>query len=316
VDSPLSSVIQCWFSEGQASPIAAPIRTGIRIGTRIQNTNLKEQSMTIAIGDIDTNQVTSYELERVMFKCLKDHRGERLQLSTFRGYVVQATSLEFIKANERKFMETFHSLVRMGILLPGIVGELGKGECTLPWFSISTYGQSVLDKDEFVPFDPEGYIESLKAKSRDIDEIVLHYIGESIRAFHGHLLVSSTLTLGCASERLIQLLEESFLSAITDKNKVKKIKKQLQETRSLPKRLKVLLSEISSIKKQIPIQYQYNLEVYLDQFFNFIRINRNEKGHPKKLDLNRNIVFGNLQIFHGYAESLCGLISFFNGSKL
>jgi len=256
------------------------------------------------------------EIEKLILECAKQYLTKR-QFSTghIREYITAKFSHDLMEQNKNLISEVVHSLVIASIFLPGEPMGYTLGDANLPILTITSYGVQYIQQDQFVPSDPDGYLEHLRKRISNIDEIILYYTAESIRAFNQHLLVSSTLTLGAASERLIDILSESFIEAQNDVDKKKRLRGGF-ENKTIFKWHKELTNEIFQIKENIPKNIKDNLDVYLEQFFHFIRLGRNEKGHPDKLQLSRNAVYGYLQIFIEYVEKVYALVDFFNNNKV
>lgn len=260
--------------------------------------------------------ISRVEIEKLILECAKQHLNKR-QFSTdiIRHYIETKISHEFLEQNKVLISEVLHSLIIASIFFPGEPMGLGSANSNLPHLTITSYGMQYIQEENFVPSDPDGYIEHLKKRIPNIDEIILYYSTESIHAFNQHLLVSATLTLGAASERLIDILSEAFIEAQNDVDKKRKLQGSF-ESKAIFKWHKEFTGEIFQIKENIPKNIRDNLDVYLEQFFHFIRMSRNEKGHPDKLQMSRNAVYGCLQIFVDYTEKIYALVNFLNKNKI
>ena len=259
--------------------------------------------------------VSRYEIENIIIQCAKENLSKKhFGVHDIRGYIENKLPRGFLEEHQVKIAEVLQSLCQAGIFMPGQPLAYSSSDGGFPWITITEFGRSVIEKGT-LPFDPEGYIEFLKSRVKDIDEIVLHYLTEAIRAFHQQLLISTTLTIGVASERLIVLLSEAFLAAQSDSSKQEKLSQKFENS-NIFEWHKTLELELKQIKKKLPPDLYHDLDVYLNQFFNFIRLNRNEKGHPEKLSLSRNSVYASLQIFVEYTEKMYALIGYFKANKV
>ena len=260
---------------------------------------------------IDSSKISRFEIEKIIFQCARQYLNKKhFSTDVIRHYIENEKSHDFLEKNILEIAEVLHSMIRASIFIPGNPLAYGSSDSCLPHLTITTYGKSIIEKEQAIPFDPDGFIENLISRIPNLDNIVLFYLSESIRAFNQHLLISTTLTLGIASERLVMLLSEVFISAQSERKK-KGLLIKFEEKRIFEWH-KILISELNQIKSQMPKELRQNLDVYLNQFFQFIRLNRNEKGHPSKLELSRNVVHGNLQIFVEYIEKYMPLSSILN----
>jgi len=112
--------------------------------------------------------------------------------------------------------EIVQELINTGFLYPGTAGDSNSG---YPWITITEYGKKAFLKEDWLPYDPEGYINALKAKITTIDEITLAYIGEAVAAYNRRHLLSATLTIGVASENLMLLLIEAYTDWIPEQKR-------------------------------------------------------------------------------------------------
>lgn len=70
---------------------------------------------------------------------------------------------------------------------------------------------------------------------------------------------------------------------------------------------KEFITDLTSISQDL----QSDWETYLDGIFNFIRLNRNDAGHPTGKQFDAKIVYANLQIFAEYAQYIFKLAKYF-----
>ena len=178
-----------------------------------------------------------------------------------------------------------------------------------PFLSITEYGKEAFQQENWLPYDPEGYVKALKAMLPDIDEVTLAYIGESVTAYNRRNLLSATLTLGVASENLILLLIEAYLNWIKDPKRRATLEKKVKD-KFVYAQYKEFKQEFVNDIKSLPKELRGDWETYLEGIFNFIRLNRNSAGHPTGKQSNAKIVHANLQIFAEYAEYISNLIDF------
>lgn len=204
--------------------------------------------------------------------------------------------------------EIIQEFINNGFLYPGLPGDMNS---SYPWLTITEYGKEAFVKEEWLPYDPDGYLKALKSKVPDLDDISLTYIGESVAAFNRRQLLSATLTLGVASENLMLLLIESYLNWIKDLKRKGNFEKKIRD-RFIYTQYKEFRQEFSNDVRTLPKELQSDWETYLDGVFNFIRLNRNSAGHPTGRKLDAKVVYANLQIASEYAGYIFSLIKYFS----
>lgn len=205
--------------------------------------------------------------------------------------------------------EIMNELANAGFLYFGKIG--GGSNDGYPWFTITEYGKDAIVQEDWIPYDPEGYIRELKRRIPNIDDITLAYIGEAVAAYNRRHLLSATITMGVASENLMLLFIESYSNWITDATRKIKFQKKI-ENRAILFQYKELKKEIMTDLQLFSSDFRANWETYLDSIFNFIRLNRNDAGHPTGKQFDAKIIYANLQIFADYACFIFNSISFFN----
>jgi hypothetical protein len=72
-----------------------------------------------------------------------------------------------------------------------------------PWLKLTDYGNEVVNSTLPVPHDPSGYIRRIKTEVPSLDPIILRYLEESLSTYNIDAILSSTITLGCASEKAL-----------------------------------------------------------------------------------------------------------------
>lgn len=203
--------------------------------------------------------------------------------------------------------EIVHEFIIMGAIYPGAKGAVQGSDSEYPWITITEYGKEIFLSENWLPYDPEGYVKELKAQIPDLDEVTLSYIAESIAAFNRRHLLSATITLGVASENLMLLLIEAYTESIQDAGRQTAFKKKTED-KWISTQYKEFKKEFPNDVKFLDKQLQADWETYLDGIFNFIRLNRNDAGHPTGKELSAKVVNANLQIFAEYAKYVCLLI--------
>jgi len=165
--------------------------------------------------------------------------------------------------------------------------------------------------NEIEPDDEQGYLRLLRANVPDIDDQVMLYISEALRAYHGEAYLASTVMLGVASERAFQRLGEAFLKWLPQREA-----DVFAETFGNPKRnyinkFEEFRKRLEPKKGEIPAEFTDNMALNLDAVADMLRVNRNEAGHPTGRTFGESEAYINLQTFARYIVKLYGLRDFF-----
>lgn len=203
--------------------------------------------------------------------------------------------------------EIIQELITAGYLYPGTSGDFNSG---YPFITITEHGKEAFLKEDWLPYDPEGYLKALKVKVPTMDDVTLAYIGEAVTAYNRRHLLSATLTIGLASENLMLLLIEAYTGWIQDATRKARFHKRI-EGRFISTQYRELKKEFIADLKSLPKEFQSDWETYLDGVFNFVRLNRNDAGHPTGKQFDAKVVYANLQVFAEYAQFIFKLMQHF-----
>lgn len=225
-----------------------------------------------------------------------------------RHFIDDDGSDEAIK-NKQIILDIIHELVTNNILRPG-------SDYKYPLLRLTEYGRKCIEEENLLPFDPEDYIKEIKKQIPNIDDIVLTYLSESISTYNRNCLLSSTITLGAASEQAMLLLIDAFVDSVQDSKKKEKLQKKMKKNLFIYLKYKIFKTEFSMIKKNLPEDLTKDAETYLEGIFDFIRLNRNEAGHPTGKKVNKKIIYSNLQIFAEYGKRIFELIEHFKANSI
>lgn len=212
--------------------------------------------------------------------------------------------------------EILWELLVQNILAPGNRVPGGGYQVGLPFFHVTEYGESCLEADAVLPHDPDGYLKRLQQQiAQSLDCIVLDYVRESLLTFLGGYYLSSTVMLGVASERCIDLLANAFTDGIKDENRKATLENKIKQAgRSTKRRFDTLRHELLAL--DLPLELNDALDIQLSGIFTLIRYSRNDTGHPTGQLIDRDIAYGNLTVFPQYCKRVYELIQYFNGSPL
>jgi len=247
-----------------------------------------------------------------LYDCLRKSGQQRtFQMKGVYSHFAQEYGDKIAKASEVAILEEIHQLVVNNILMPGHdVSSFG-----YPGLRLTEYGRKCIEEENILPFDPDGYMEGVKSSVTNIDDIVLTYLGESITTYNRNCLLSSTITLGAASEQAMLLLIEAFSEAISDTQERASFRKSIQK-QGIYEKYKKFREKFDAIRNSLPPELTREIDVFLDGIFNFLRINRNEAGHPTGIAMNKKVVYANLQVFSEYAKRIFGLIQYLQNNRI
>jgi hypothetical protein len=184
-------------------------------------------------------------------------------------------------------------LIIDGVLRPGLGDGMNNN---ITFFHVTDFGKQRLREGPPSPYDPDGYLKRLRSSVAGLDPILVTYLNESLHAFRIGCLLSSTIALGCASEKALLLLIAAYADALpsTMQEKFRKntegrmIKRQFDEFRKMLD---------SHLRGHLPQDLADGLDITLNAIFEMIRMQRNDAGHPTRKSVSREQAYASLVVF-------------------
>ncbi len=215
--------------------------------------------------------------------------------------------------------EVFHELYLERVLVPCYGQSVGRhseiGRMHWPKYRLTEYGRQVLSTTEYVPHDPEGYLQSLQSDVPGLDPAIVIYLEQALRCYKANLLLAAAVMTGCAAEKALLQLVEAFGEAISDPKDKSKYDK---ETRSwvVSRKFKALWKRLQAMQPTLPDDLGDDLEVNFERAFDLIRSTRNDAGHPTGRTPKRQRVMANFILFPIYCRQIYGLLRHFSQSNV
>ena len=170
---------------------------------------------------------------------------------------------------------------------------------------------------EMLPFEIERFPDILKEKIQDIDPIIVRFLEEAIVTIKAGSNLGCAFLLGGASEKAIYLLIDAYAQAITD---------QTMRERFISRTSKKFISKVfeefkaswkSSTNKPQGYGWTNDIEIKIEQIFQFCRICRNEAGHPHlPPNLDKGVLLANMGQFVKYIEDMYEMINFYKSNAV
>jgi len=180
-----------------------------------------------------------------------------------------------------------------------------------PFLKLTSYGHSIVESQKPIPHDPSGYLSRVKEEIPNIDEVIYKYLEESIHTYNIGVYLSASVTLGCASEKALLLLIESYIKSIKDSTKQESFRSKVQG-RMIKRQYEEFSKAITAHMDKLPKELSDNITTILLGVFEMIRNNRNDAGHPTGKVIKKEQIYAYLQVFIEYCKRIYGLIEYFN----
>jgi len=198
-----------------------------------------------------------------------------------------------ISKDEIAFREVFWELVSRNLVVPGDNSRSCSG--MLPWVSITKYGISCYEQGKILPYDTEYFLKSLYEKIPELDEIIKLYFDEAVSCFSNMNFLASTVMIGCALERTIVVITETFCNKLLQTEKPNYEKRVLNQSK-----IKTKFDNFLEFLKQKKFEASLNqslkekLNSFLPSVVHLVRITRNETGHPTGREIDRDEALANI----------------------
>jgi len=195
--------------------------------------------------------------------------------------------------------EVMWQLLTQGVITAGF----DSANLALPFFRVTDYGQKVLEAGRFIPHDPAGYLDELRAISGVVTtDVTIVYVEEALRCFTSGCHMASVLLLGVAAESVFNGLCEIIRPSLKNSGEQKKLDSQLP----VKPRHRWIVQKHQSLPKNVRRQLPESLDVTLTSLYELIRRQRNELGHPqeKPPELSREQAFVFFQLFPSFVSDV------------
>ncbi len=213
------------------------------------------------------------------------------------------------KGAQEALLTVWYDLFRIGYLAWGF----NLSNPNPPFFHLTERSHKFLENFSRDPANSDGYLHYLKSKT-SFSPVVESYIREALNTFNNDCYKAAAVMVGCASESLVLELSEVIIQ-----------RKQNLQTPLLnnhkinQQKISAKIEGISDILKPHSKNMGFSLEESFNShwpsFVHYIRITRNEVGHPKNIQpVTDDEVHAGLLMFPIVAELTTKLIEWVNKS--
>ncbi len=163
------------------------------------------------------------------------------------------------------------------------------------------------------PYDQEGYLRRIAAIAPKVDDVTLEYLTEALETFRVGCLRSTSITLGCAAERVLLNLMESLTAGLTAAQMTSEAEKlKATENKPIMQRVKpfndLMTNKVRPKLRLVDKSLEDDLTLTLDGISHNIRRSRNSAGHPVGIEVDRDVVYSQMMIFITYVQTVQTLV--------
>jgi hypothetical protein len=183
-------------------------------------------------------------------------------------------------------------------------------------FQLTAFGFKCLLAGSVNVHDAAGYVAALRTRVPAVDAVVVGYVEESLECWRRRCFRASAVMLGCASEKAMLLLIESFYGALQNAKRKEKFEKEALRPLQIQRRTDYFRQQLLMERGTLPAELADALETKLDGIFQLIRGARNASGHPDMHDVTPEDAHGGLLLFPSYCERAFALKEHFDRTPI
>ena len=203
--------------------------------------------------------------------------------------------------------DVFHELYLERIIVPGGGAFATRDALNWPFFTVTAHGRAALAETAYTPYDPDGYLARLRTDVPRVDPVIVRHLEEALGCLRHSFRLASAVMLGCAAEKALLLLMESYTDSLGD-SRARKLRQRM-ESRGIKRRYDEFWASFTTGMGDLPSELSDNVEGIIGQTFNLIRETRNDAGHPTGKDVEKEALHTNLILFPTYCKRLYALLS-------
>jgi hypothetical protein len=252
------------------------------------------------------------QVRKLVIDYIKEHVESDFNTGVIDELKKLGRSKEISVTNEL-LKQIFHDLYLDRIIITGgKVSDSKFEELNWPHFCLTEYGQQIITKTDYYPYDPEEYEVYLKKEIPLVDETIIIYLKEALSCYNQNHLLSSAVMLGCAAEKAMLLLIESYGNSIADLTIKAIYEKNTGPNKSINQKFKEFNSRFKNEISNLPYDLKERIDIKIEHIFNLIRETRNAAGHPTGVKIDRETIYANMILFRVYCKAIYELFAHFD----
>ena len=130
------------------------------------------------------------------------------------------------RADEDAIRECIWGLIIQGVVVPGVSNDAYSA--SLPWVQVTEWGKTCLATGEYTPYDTGLFLNKLKTLIPGLDPGIEFYLKEALNSFRSGNYLATAVMTGVAAERVLVLLRDAILHAISEPTRKKKFAEATQ----------------------------------------------------------------------------------------
>jgi hypothetical protein len=259
---------------------------------------------------MNEHPISISDLKTYVFEFLR--KNQSTQVTSVLAGVEASAQRRLDDTEGRLLLELLHELITSNILMTAV----NTANTGWPWLSLTSHGKEILLNSGPPVYDYEGFLSALKTRVPMCDPVIERYVSEALRAFQANLVYSCMVMLGCASEKAILILIESYISSIQPQANQDKLRSRTSK-KEISAAFEEFKKSFDATRGKITLVSPVNdFDAHVDAIFNFIRMVRNSIVHPANLpEITSALVYSNLQQFLYYLVTIYALVEYYRDNS-
>jgi len=141
-----------------------------------------------------------------------------------------------------------------------------------------------------------------------LDEVAVDYLYDALRAFRAGAFLGTVSLIGAASERLMIIVTEQLEGALIGVEQKNTFRNAI-DSRNTRKAFEETIATLQNKRNQLLKELKFDTDSKLHQLYHFIRLARNEVGHPIGAKFQREETISSLFSFARYATETYKVIA-------
>lgn len=194
---------------------------------------------------------------------------------------------------------------------------LNENSNSWPFLRLTEYGKKIIkETDDVIVYDIDGMLKKLKNNVPNVNPTIVRYFAECLNTYRINALLASSVMLGCAAEKGILLLFDSYLAWI-ERNFSTKESDNLKKivNKNISKKFDELNKSLNGHRANINQDLFDDFDIFISSLFTIIRKNRNDAGHPTDKIIDKDELRSMIYVFINHCKKIYDFIEYFCTNK-
>jgi hypothetical protein len=255
-----------------------------------------------------TSPRTEHDLRRAILRSLVRGGDSRFHMQYFYARLTQEGAL---RVTPHEVMSELWSMLADGLVYIDYTQPASEN---WSWLLTTRGGRVASGQEDYEPDDPDQFIQNLHANAPHVDDLIVVYARDALRAYRADANLASVVMLGVGAERAFLRLGDSFKSWLPPQESARFAEVFDSSRRNYVDKFREFRKYLEPRKGQIPDDFAENMALTLDSVLDLLRVNRNEAGHPTGRLVSHDDAYTSLQLFARLVRKLYTLHDFFKAN--